>query len=277
MYDRHLRIFSPDGNLYQIEYAIKAVKNTNITSVGLKGENCAVIISQKKMATQYISQDKLLDYNNITNIYNITDEIGCSMVGMPGDCLSMVYKARSEASEFLYSNGYNVNAETLCRNICDKIQVYTQHAYMRLHACSNIYIYIYMNICTCVFIFLHKCVKWGMIMGIDENNKPELFKFDPSGFCAGYRACVIGNKEQESISVLERLLEKRKKKIQQETIDEDIRNTTILAIEALQTILAFDLKASEIEVAIVSTKNRNFTQISEKEIDNYLTYIAERD
>ncbi|ETW28592.1 hypothetical protein PFFCH_03963 [Plasmodium falciparum FCH/4] len=62
-----------------------------------------------------------------------------------------------------------------------------------------------------------------------------------------------------------------------ETIDEDIRNTTILAIEALQTILAFDLKASEIEVAIVSTKNRNFTQISEKEIDNYLTYIAERD
>ncbi|EWC76303.1 hypothetical protein C923_03040 [Plasmodium falciparum UGT5.1] len=116
-----------------------------------------------------------------------------------------------------------------------------------------------------------------MIIGIDENNKPELFKFDPSGFCAGYRACVIGNKEQESISVLERLLEKRKKKIQQETIDEDIRNTTILAIEALQTILAFDLKASEIEVAIVSTKNRNFTQISEKEIDNYLTYIAERD
>ncbi|SBT74758.1 proteasome subunit alpha type-6, putative [Plasmodium malariae] len=137
MYDRHLTIFSPDGNLYQIEYAIKAVKNTNITSIGVKGENCAVIISQKKMATQYISQDKLLDYNNITNIYNITDEIGCSMVGMPGDCLSMVYKARLEASEFLYINGYNVNVETLCRNICDKIQVYTQHAYMRLHACSK--------------------------------------------------------------------------------------------------------------------------------------------
>lgn len=89
------------------------------------------------MATQYITQDKLLDYNNITNIYNISDEIGCSMVGMPGDCLSMVYKARSEASEYLYNNGYNLNVETLCRNICDKIQVFTQHAYMRLHACSK--------------------------------------------------------------------------------------------------------------------------------------------
>uniref|UniRef100_A0A8C9GYA7 Proteasome alpha-type subunits domain-containing protein n=1 Tax=Piliocolobus tephrosceles TaxID=591936 RepID=A0A8C9GYA7_9PRIM len=106
MYDRQLTIFSPDGNLYQIEYAIKAVKNTNITSIGVKGENCAVIISQKKIATQYITQDKLLDYNYVTNLYNVTDEIGCSMVGMP---------------------------ETLCRNICDKIQVYTQHAYMRLH------------------------------------------------------------------------------------------------------------------------------------------------
>ncbi|GAB64464.1 proteasome subunit alpha type 6 [Plasmodium cynomolgi strain B] len=253
MYDRHLTIFSPDGNLYQIEYAIKAVKNTNITSIGVKGENCAVIISQKKMATQYISQDKLLDYNNITNIYNITDEIGCSMVGMPGDCLSMVYKARIEAAEFLYSNGHNVNVETLCRNICDKIQVFTQHAYMRLHACS------------------------GMIIGMGEDNKPGLFKFDPSGFCAGYRACVIGNKEQESISILERLLEKRKKKIQQETLEEDVQNTIILAIEALQTILAFDLKANEIEMAIVSKANPNFTQISEKEIDNYLTFIAERD
>ncbi|VWU51881.1 proteasome subunit alpha type-6, putative [Hepatocystis sp. ex Piliocolobus tephrosceles] len=253
MYDRQLTIFSPDGNLYQIEYAIKAVKNTNITSIGVKGENCAVIISQKKIATQYITQDKLLDYNYVTNLYNITDEIGCSMVGMPGDCLSMVYKARAEASEFLYYNGYNLNVETLCRNICDKIQVYTQHAYMRLHACS------------------------GMIIGMNEANIPELYKFDPSGFCAGYRACVIGNKEQESVGILERLLEKRKKKIQQETLEEDIKNTIVLAIETLQTILAFDLKASEVEMAIVSKTNPIFTQISEKDIDNYLNYIAERD
>lgn len=253
MYDRHLTIFSPDGNLYQIEYAIKAVKNANITSIGVKGEGCAVIISQKKMPTQYISQDKLLDYSNITNIYNISDIIGCSVVGMPGDCLSMVYKAREEAASFILRNGYHIGVEHLCRTLCEKIQVYTQHAYMRLHACS------------------------GIIMGMDEENLPHLFKFDPSGFCAGYKACVIGNKEHECTSILERLVERRKRKSKEEHIDDDIRNTIVLAIEALQNTLSIELKAEEIEMAIVSIKNPVFTHISEEEIDQYITYIAERD
>lgn len=253
MYDRHLTIFSPDGNLYQIEYAIKAVRNANITSVGVKGEQCAVIVSQKKMPTQYISQDKLLDYGNITNIYNVSDIIGGSFVGMPGDCLSMIYKAKDEASSFVVRNGYHMSVEQLCRSLCEKIQVYTQHAYMRLHACS------------------------GILIGMDEEKVPHLYKFDPSGFCAGYKACVIGNKEHECTSILERLVEKRKRKSKEENIDDDIRNTIVLATEALQTTLAIELKASEIEMAVVSVKNPVFTQISEEEIDEYLTYIAERD
>lgn len=252
MYDRHLTVFSPDGNLYQLEYAIRAVKNTNITAIGVKGESCAVLISQKKLPMQFISQDKLLDSNSITNIFHISDEIGCAMVGLPGDCLSMVYKARAEASEFTYRNGYSINVDTLCRNICDKIQVYTQHAYMRLHACS------------------------GIVIGMDEDCKPSLFKFDPTGFCAGYKACVVGSKEQESTAVLERLLEKRKKHAVG-TVEDDIRKTIVLAIEALQTSLSFELKATEIEMAIVSKNNPFFTELSEKEIDNYLTFIAERD
>lgn len=58
------------------------------------------------------------------------------LIGFPGDCLSMLYKARSIALEYSYKYGISIPANVLCQKISDINQVYTQHAYMRLHACS---------------------------------------------------------------------------------------------------------------------------------------------
>jgi len=238
-YDRHITIFSPEGRLYQVEYALKAIKNAGFTSVGIRGKDCAVVATQKKIP------DKLLDATTITHLFKITDELGCVMTGMTPDARAQVQRARMEAAEFEFKFGYKMPVPVLAKRMADLNQVYTQHAWMRPSGVSMI------------------------LIGIDDEVGPQVYKVDPTGSYVGCKAAVAGAKEQEATSFLD-------KKYKTST-PANLEDTVSLAIYTLQTTLSADFKPSEIEVGIVSTGNLRFTVLSETEIDRYLTLISERD
>ncbi|MDP2434700.1 MAG: proteasome subunit alpha [archaeon] len=259
MVDHHITIFSPEGRLFQVEYAFKAVSGAPFTSVGVRGDDTAVIVTQKKVA------DKLIDASSVTHMFPLTKTIGCVMTGRTPDARSQVQRARYEAAEFRYKHGYDITPKYLARRIADISQVYTQNAGIRPLG-----------------------VTMTLIGFDDELDRPELFKVDPSGTYLGYKAVSAGEKEHEARNFLEKKFKSDSDKPDGSSSssqkDEDSSTSylkgsqpVILAIMCMQTTHNSSYKPSELEVAVVSRSHPGFKILTEAEIEEYLEAIAQRE
>ncbi|CAN7012212.1 unnamed protein product [Brassica rapa subsp. trilocularis] len=258
-YDRHITIFSPEGRLFQVEYAFKAVKAAGITSIGVRGKDSVCVVTQKKVP------DKLLDESSVTHLFPVTKYLGLLATGMTADSRSLVTQARNEAAEFRFQYGYEMPADILAKWIADKSQVYTQHAYMRPLGVGKFCI----HSLPYLFAYLHIYLLFAMVLGMDEERGPLLYKCDPAGHFYGHKATSAGMKEQEAIN----FLEKKMKENPAFTYDETVQT----AISALQSVLQEDFKATEIEVGVVRADNPIFRCLETEEIEEHLTAISERD
>ncbi|KAL2885033.1 hypothetical protein BROUX41_001739 [Berkeleyomyces rouxiae] len=247
--DRHITIFSEQGRLYQVEYAFKAITAANIMSVGVRGKDCAVVLSQKKVP------DKLIDPSSVTHIFRISSSVGCVMTGSIADARPFAQRAQAEAAEFKYKYGYEMPADAVAKRLANISQVYTQRAMMRPYGIAT------------------------TLISLDEEYGPQLFKCDPAGYYVGYKGTAAGPKQQEALNHLE-------KKLRNKTCaDGSWEDVVELAITTLSTVLSMDFKKNEIEIGIVGGPRADgkegtepgFRTLSEEEIDERLQAIAEKD
>jgi 20S proteasome subunit alpha 1 len=241
-HEYQITIFSPDGKLHQVEYAFKAVKQCNLTSLGIRGKSSVVVCIQKKV------DDRLIDPSSVTNIHRITPNIGVMVTGLESDGRSWVMRLKQEAFEYLKENGHQISVDIMAVRAADIAQLYTQKSSMRAYAVDLTF------------------------FGYDNQLGPLLYKVDPSGYYLGYFACSSGVKEQEANNCLEKAF-KEKNGFSNLSKEETIR----LAIESLQNTLGQDFKKNDLEVALVDKDTKEFKMLSEEEIEAHLQIIQHFD
>lgn len=76
----------------------------------------------------------------------------------------------------------------------------------------------------------------GMILvGIDDEKGPQLYKTDPAGYYCGFKGCSVGVKQTEANSFLEKKIKKKHAWTQSETIEASI-------LWSMQKVSSFDLE-----------------------------------
>jgi len=108
-----------------------------------------------------------------------------------------------------------------------------------------------------------------ILIAYDDEYGPCIYKSDPAGYYSAFKACSVGPKQTEATSFLEKKFKKKSDFGRDDTIQ--------LAINCLSTVLSADFKSSEIEVAVVDKNQPKFTVLTESQIDDHLTAIAEKD
>ena len=159
-YDRAITVFSPDGRLFQVEYAREAVKR-GTTTVGLKFKDGVVLIVDKRIAS------RLMEPKSIEKIFKIDHHIGCATSGLVADARILVVQARVIAQVNKITYDENMGVEELVKRICDYKQNYTQYGGVRPFGTAL------------------------LVAGVDELGE-HLFETDPSGALVSYKAGSIG-------------------------------------------------------------------------------------
>jgi proteasome alpha subunit len=170
-YDRAITVFSPDGRLYQVEYAIETVRRGTI-AVGIKSKDGIVIAVEEKPRKLQIS-------DVAQKIFQIDDHVGVAAAGYIPDARSQVDNARffSQSNQLIYDEP--VEVETIAKHLADQSQQYTQYAGVRPFGVS-------------------------LILGGVVNEIPQLYLTDPSGTYISYDAIAIGSGSDQVTDFLEK-------------------------------------------------------------------------
>lgn len=173
-YDRAITVFSPDGRLFQVEYAREAVR-TGATSIGVVGKDGVALVAHKRIASRLIVGE------SHEKIFQIDKHLGAASSGLVADARKLVEFARMECQRHRLTYDEAIPVELLAKKVGDHIQFYTQFGGVRPYGVSL------------------------LIAGIDT--APHLFETDPSGALFEYKATAIGSGKK----AVEELLEKEYK------------------------------------------------------------------
>ena len=168
-YDRAITVFSPDGRLFQVEYAMELV-NRGATILGIQCSEGGVLGAEETV-------DPLEEAEYSWKLFKIDDHVAAAIVGLSSDARILIDQARVQAQSNKLTYDEPIDVEVVSKKVCDIKQLYTQHAGVRPFGVSMI------------------------IGGVDKTGS-RLFGTHPSGTYRGYKARAEGAGRETVFAIL---------------------------------------------------------------------------
>ncbi|KAH8499312.1 hypothetical protein H0E87_018004 [Populus deltoides] len=185
-YDLSVTTFSPDGRVFQIEYAAKAVDNSG-TVIGIKCKDGIVMGVEKLIASKMMlpgSNRRIHTVHRHSGMFafSIPDKIGsclgsvgfdsdAAVAGLAADGRQIVARAKSEASNYQSVYGEPIPVKELADRVASYVHLCTLYWWLRPFGC-------------------------GVILGGYDRDGPQLYMVEPSGISYRYFGAAIGKGKQ---------------------------------------------------------------------------------
>ncbi|KAJ2156116.1 proteasome component pup2 [Coemansia sp. RSA 552] len=233
-YDRGVNTFSPEGRLFQVEYAIEAIK-LGTTAIGIRTSEGVILAVEKRITSPLLVAD------SIEKILEIDTHVACAMSGLTADSRTMIEHARVEALSHTFSYEEPIPVESVTQAVCDLALRFGEGADGQESTMSR---------------------PFGvalLIAGVDERG-PQLYHTDPSGTFLRYEAKAIGAGSEGAQSGLQ----------EQYHRDISLADAETLALKVLKQVMEEKLSNTNVQLAKV-TKESGYQIYSKDELQAVIT------
>ncbi|KAJ1916277.1 proteasome component pup2 [Tieghemiomyces parasiticus] len=235
-YDRGVNTFSPEGRLFQVEYAIEAIK-LGSTAIGIETSEGVVLAVEKRVTSSLLVAD------SIEKILEIDTHLGCAMSGLTADSRTLIDHARVEAQNHHFTYNERIPVESVTQAVCDLALRFGEGAEGEKSIMSR---------------------PFGvalLIAGCDERG-PQLYHTDPSGTYVRYKAKAIGAGSEGAQTELQ------EEYFQTMTLNDGFK----LALKVLKQVMEEKLNVSNIQVAAVTSQD-GYHILSEEKLQSIVEQL----
>lgn len=238
-YDRAITVFSPEGRLFQVEYATEAVRHGPL-AVGVKATDGVVLAGEKR------SPHPLADLETLRKILLIDDHVGTAIAGLHADARKLIDQARVKSQVNRLSYDEPILVQSLVVDICDTKQLHTQYGGARPYGVAL------------------------LVAGVDDHG-PQLYTTDPSGSFWGWKAAAIGKEADVVKEFFKDSLEKKSSINLKQALDLALDGMEKAGDKGEQNPAE---RAKALEIGMISTDDKLFKILETSEVEEILAARA---